>query len=84
MSVLSEKLMREYLAHERAQKTNAAESQKRIDARKAQRFLDKNPSVARIKSVPSEVKAPTPKGYAKSSLDLMSRFPNLKNIKKAD
>jgi len=81
MSQLADELMRKYLARERAANRSKSPS---AEARKAQRFLDKNPSVARIKSVPSEVKAPSPKGFAKSSLAMMDRFPNLKNIKKAD
>lgn len=84
MSVLSDKVMRAYLAQERGQNTNAAQAQKRIEARKAKKFLDQHPTIARINVMPSAVKTPVQKGHAKSSLDLMDRFPGLKNIKKAN
>lgn len=48
----------------------------------AARLEKQFPSIARIAREPVTVQAPTPKGYAKSSLDLMDRFPGLKNIKK--
>lgn len=54
--------------------------QQKISARLEKQF----PSIARIAKAPVTVQAPTPKGYAKSSLDLMERFPGLKNIKKAN
>lgn len=79
---LTDQIMKAYLATERSQKTNAAEARERLESRKARKFRDQYPSLSRIKTVPSVVKPPIPKGSAKTSLELMSRFPNIKKIKK--
>lgn len=79
---LTDALMKAYLRAERGESKNAAEARKRIEARQAKKFRDQYPSVSRIKTVPSVVKPAIPKGSAKASLELMNRFPNIKNIKK--
>ena len=50
----------------------------------AARLEKQFPDIARIARAPITIQEPTPKGYAKSSLSMMERFPGLKSIKKAN